>query len=115
MTDKKQKFITRQQSNAVTEEYLATSTEIEDMYDYIITMGSDYSKNKTRHKYRDILYFTKDSDEEFRLVTNIFNMPAEDIISLYKKRWDIELLFKWIEQHLTIKKWVGRFLNAISI
>ena len=115
MTDKKQRFITRQQSNAITEEYLSTSTEIENVYDYLVTMGSNYSKNKTRHKYREILYFTKDSDEEFRLVTNIYDMPAEDIISLYKKRWDIELFFKWIKQHLAIKKWVGRSLNAISI
>ena len=90
-------------------------TGVEDMYDYIVTMGSDYSKNKTKHKYREILYFPMDSDEEFRLVTNIFDMSAEDIVSLYKKRWDIELFFKWIKQHLTIKKWVGRSLNAISI
>lgn len=58
MTDKKQNFITRQQSNGVTEEYLSTFTETEDVYDYLVTMGSDYSKNKTRHKYREILYFT---------------------------------------------------------
>lgn len=109
------KFITRQQSNSVTEEYLSIYTGVDNLYDYIVTMGSDYSKNKTKYKYREILYFTKDSDEEFRLVTNIFDMPAEDIVSLYKKRWDIELFFKWIKQHLTIKKWVGRTLNAISI
>ena len=115
MTDNKLKFITRQQSNAVTEEYISTYTGVEDMYDYIVTMGSDYSKNKTKHKYREILYFPMDSDEEFRLETNIFDMSAEDIVSLYKKRWDIELFFKWIKQHLTIKKWVGRSLNAISI
>lgn len=115
MSSKKHKFITRQQSNAVVEEYLATNTGIENLYDYIVTMGSDYSKNKTKYKYREILYFTTDSDEEFRLVTNIFDMPAEDIVSLYKKRWDIELFFKWIKQHLTIKKWVGRTFNAISI
>lgn len=78
-------------------------------------MGSNYSKNRTKHKYKEILYFTRESDEEFRLVTNIFDMPAEDIVSLYKKRWDIELFFKWIKQHLTIKKWVGKSLNAISI
>ena len=88
------KFITRQQSNSVTEEYLSTYTGVDNLYDYIVTMGSDYSKNKTKYKYREILYFTKDSDEEFRLVTNIFDMPAEDIVSLYKKRWDIELFFK---------------------
>lgn len=115
MSDNKYKFVTRQQGNAVTEEYLSTYTGIENLYDYVVTMGSDYSKNKTKHKYREILYFAKDSDEEFRLLTNIFDMPAEDIVSLYKKRWDIELFFKWIKQHLTIKKWSGRTLNAISI
>lgn len=115
MSDANYKFITRQQNNSVTEEYLSTYTGVDNLYDYLVTMGSDYSKNKTKYKYREILYFTEDSDEEFRLVTNIFDMPAEDIVSLYKKRWNIELFFKWIKQHLTIKKWVGRTLNAISI
>ena len=116
MTNNGYKFITRQPSNAVTEEYFSTYTNLENVYDYIVTMGTDYSKNKTKNKYREILYFTNDeSDEEFRLVTNIFDMPAQDIISLYKKRWNIELFFKWIKQHLTIKKWIGRSLNAISI
>ena len=94
MSDNNYKFITRQQNNAVTEEYLSIYTEVDDLYYYLVTMGSDYSKNKTKYKYREILYFTEDSDEEFRLVTNIFDMPAEDIVSLYKKRWNIELFFK---------------------
>lgn len=115
MSESKIKFVTRQQSNTITEEYHSFNTGIEDLYDYEITMGTDYSKNKTKHKYREILYFEDGSDEEFRLVTNIFDIPAKDIVSLYKNRWDIELFFKWIKQHLTIKKWVGRTLNAISI
>lgn len=45
-------------------------------------------------KYRGILYFEGDSDEEYRLVTNIFSLPAQEIVSLYKKRWNIELFFK---------------------
>jgi len=115
MTTKQIRFITRQHSNAVTEEYISTNTGINNLYDYVVTMGTDYSKNKTRYKYREILYFDGDSDEECRLVTNIFDLPAQEIVSLYKKRWDIELFFKWIKQHLTIKKWVGHNLNAISI
>ena len=114
MTDSNIKFVSRQQGNAVTEEYYSKYTGIEDVYDYVVTMGTDYSKNKTKHKYREILYFSDDSDEEFRLVTNIFDMPADDIISLYKNRWDIELFFKWIKQHLTIKRWVGNKFNAVS-
>lgn len=54
MTGKKQRFIMRQQSNAVTEEYLSTFTEIENVYDYLVTMGADYSKNKTPTNYNSI-------------------------------------------------------------
>jgi IS4 transposase len=77
--------------------------------------GRNLRKANAQYKYREILYFTEDSDEEFRLVTNIFDMPAEDIVSLYKKRWNIELFFKWIKQHLTIKKLVERTFNSISM
>jgi hypothetical protein len=115
MTEDGYKFVTRQQTTAVTEEYKSHYTGIDNLYDYEITMGTDYSKNKTEHKYREILYFKDDSDEEFRLVTNIFDLTAEEIVSLYKMRWDIECFFKWIKQHLTIKKWCGHNLNAITI
>ncbi|WP_294401900.1 IS4 family transposase [uncultured Clostridium sp.] len=109
------RFVTRQPSNAVTEEYSSRYTGIDNLYDYTITLGTNYSKNKTKHKYREILYFENDSDEEFRLVTNIFDLPAQYTVSLYKKRWDIELFFKWIKQHLTIKSWLGHNLNSIII
>lgn len=91
MSDADYKFITRQQNNSVTEENLSTYTGVNNMYDYLVTMRSVYSKNKTKYKYRGILYFTDNSDEEFHLVTNIFDMPAEDIVSLYKKRWGVIL------------------------
>lgn len=115
MTSDGYKFVTRQQITTVTEEYKSHYTGIDNLYDYEITMGTDYSKNKTKHKYREILYFKDDSDEEFRLVTNIFDVPAEEIVSLYKMRWDIECFFKWIKQHLTIKKWCSYNLNAVTI
>lgn len=115
MSERGLKFISRQQSNAIIEEYGCTYTGIDNLYDYTVTMGTDYSKNKTKHKYREILYFEDNSDEEYRLVTNIFDISAKDIVSLYKDRWDIELFFKWIKQHLTIKHWIGRTLNSVSI
>lgn len=114
MSENNIKFVTRQQSNAVTEEYRSSYTGIDNLYDYEVTMGSEYSKNKTTHTYREILYFENDSDEEFRLITNIFNLPAESIVNLYKIRWNIECFFKWIKQHLTIKNWVGHNFNAIA-
>ena len=49
------------------------------------------------------------------LATNDLTSPAEEIALLYKKRWSIELLFKWVKQHLQIRRFVGRNENAIRI
>ncbi len=114
LTDDKYKFITRQVSNACVEEIKSTYVQNDLIFDYEITMGTEYSKNKTKHKYREILTFDE-NEEEFRLVTNIFDIPAESIIALYKKRWKIELFFKWIKQNLKIKRCIGYSENAIKI
>ena len=49
------------------------------------------------------------------LATNDLSSPAEEIAQLYKARWGIELFFKWIKQHLTIKRFLGCNANAIAI
>ena len=48
------------------------------------------------------------------LVTNLLDAPAEIISELYKERWDIELFFKWINQNLRIKKFLGKSENAVK-
>lgn len=108
-------FISRLPSNSVTEQHSSRYTGIENLYDLTVTLGTDYSKNKTKHMYREIESFNSETGEEFRLVSNIFDMSAQDLLSLYSKRWEIENFFKWIKQHLTIKHWLGRNLNSISI
>ena len=50
-----------------------------------------------------------------RLVTNDLTRPAAQIAALYKERWQIELLFKWIKQNLKIKRFLGRSENAVKI
>jgi IS4 transposase len=49
------------------------------------------------------------------LATNDLTSPAEEIAALYKQRWQIELLFKWIKQHLQIRRFVGNSDNAVRI
>jgi putative transposase len=49
------------------------------------------------------------------LATNDLTSPAEEIAALYKKRWQIELLFKWVKQHLQIRRFVGHNDNAVRI
>jgi IS4 transposase len=58
---------------------------------------------------------SRDDKEPLVLATNDLSSPAEEIAQLYKARWGIELFFKWIKQHLTIKRFLGCSANAIAI
>lgn len=57
----------------------------------------------------------REGKEPLRLVTNDLERPATEIAALYKERWQIELLFKWIKQNLKIKRFLGRSENAVKI
>jgi len=65
-------------------------------------------------KLREI-WVTTDDGRRLRLLTNDLNAPAADIAALYKARWQIELFFRWIKQHLKIKRFLGTSENAIRI
>lgn len=56
-----------------------------------------------------------DGGRKLTLVTNDLDAPAHEIARLYKQRWEIELLFRWIKQHLKIRTFLGRSENAIRI
>lgn len=114
LTDDKYRFITRQPSHICVEEIRSTYVEDDSIFDYEITMGTEYSKNKTHNTYREILTFDE-NEEEVRILTNIFDMPAKDILNLYRMRWQIELFFKWIKQNLKIKHCLGYNENSIKI
>jgi putative transposase len=57
----------------------------------------------------------RDDGTKMTLITNDIERSAIEIASLYKMRWQIELLFRWIKQHLKIKKFLGRSQNAICL
>jgi putative transposase len=57
----------------------------------------------------------RDNGGKFTLITNDLTRPAAEIASLYKSRWQIELLFRWIKQHLRIRKFLGKNENAIRL
>jgi putative transposase len=63
---------------------------------------------------REILV-EREGKAPMRLITNDLTRPATEIAALYKERWQIELLFKWIKQNLKIKRFLGRSENAVKI
>ena len=64
---------------------------------------------------RRIGYRDPQTGKDFIFVTNNFILPALTIASLYKSRWQVELFFKWIKQHLRIKAFYGTSENAVRV
>ena len=70
----------------------------------------DYPENL-----RLVKYYDEEQDREFMFLTNAMDLTAQQIADLYKNRWQIELFFKWLKQHLKIKKFWGTTENAVRI
>jgi hypothetical protein len=64
---------------------------------------------------RRIVYYAEDLHRTFTYYTNNFYLPAKNIALLYKYRWQVELFFKWIKQHLQVKRFWGESENAVRI
>ena len=65
-------------------------------------------------KLRRIRYLDRENNNNLVFLTNNFDLPAYTVAQLYKCRWQIELFFKWIKQHLRIKSFYGRSVNAVK-
>ncbi len=70
----------------------------------------DYPENL-----RLVRYYDEEQDREFMFLANAMDLTAQQIADLYKNRWQIELFFKWLKQHLKIKKFWGTTENAVRI
>jgi transposase len=64
---------------------------------------------------RRIVFYDAEHDRRFVFLTNNFTLPALTIARIYKCRWQVELFFKWIKQHLRIKAFYGTSDNAVKI
>ncbi|MBZ9534367.1 transposase, partial [Cytobacillus oceanisediminis] len=70
-------------------------------------------QNRAENYFR-LLKIIDSKGNELHLITNRFDLSAEEISEMYKSRWAIELFFKWIKQHLNIKKFYGQSEWAIQ-
>ena len=82
--------------------------------DQIITLHGFYAKKDYPEKLRRIRFYDAEQDKRIVFLTNNFTLPALTIAQLYKCRWQIELFFKWIKQHLRIKAFYGTSENAVK-
>jgi len=82
--------------------------------DQTITLKGYYTKHKYHNKLRRIRFYDAEKDKNLVFISNNFDLPASTIAKLYQCRWQIELFFKWIKQHLKIKSFFGTSENAVK-
>ena len=85
------------------------------MTDAEVKLTGYLSEKKYPESLRLVRYYDEEDNREFTFLTNAKQLSALDVANLYKKRWLIELFFKWLKQHLKIKKFWGTTENAVRI
>lgn len=83
--------------------------------DTTIELTGYYSRKHYPAQMRLVRYWDPEQEREFVFLTNAMHLSALQVAELYKNRWQIELFFKWLKQHLKIKKFWGTTENAVRI
>lgn len=117
------RFVTRYKSNVALEVVQERPVEAASagiiLGDALVRFGNRCPGRGRRNDYkkplRRITVARSANEEPLILATNDLTSPAETIAQLYKDRWQIELFFKWIKQHLKLKKWLGRSEKEVRI
>jgi len=82
--------------------------------DQSIVLQSFYPSKNYPDKIRRIKYYDRETNKTLIFLTNNFSLPPLTIAQLYRCRWQVELFFKWIKQHLRIKSFFGTTENAVK-
>jgi hypothetical protein len=108
-------FIVREKSNFNFKRLYSRKVDKEKGFkcDQTIVLTGFYTSKKYPDKLRRIKYYDDELGKNLVFLTNNFTYSSEIVAQLYKERWKIELFFKWIKQHLRIKKFYGTSFNAV--
>jgi len=109
-------FVTRAKSNTKFRRLYSHSVDRSTglICDQTIVLTGVKSKTEYPDKLRRIKYKDPKTLKTLVFLTNNFSLPPLTIAKLYKSRWQVELFFKWIKQHLRIKKFFGTSVNAVK-
>jgi hypothetical protein len=81
--------------------------------DVLIELTGVAAKKAYPKPLRKIKYKAPETGKVYEFLTNDIKRDAEEIAAIYKERWEVELFFKWIKQHLKIKSFWGTSINAV--
>lgn len=109
-------FVTRAKSNMKAHRRYSASTDRTTgiICDQTIALDGHYAKQHYPERLRRIRFRDAETGKTLVFLTNNFDLPALTIAALYKNRWQVELFFKWIKQHLRIKQFYGTSENAVK-
>jgi hypothetical protein len=109
-------FVTRAKSNLVAHRVYSDPVDRTTglICDQIIALDGFYSKQGFPDHLRRIRFKDPETGKTLIFLTNEMTLPALTVCALYKSRWQVELFFKWIKQHLRIKKFLGTSENAVK-
>jgi Transposase DDE domain/Domain of unknown function (DUF4372) len=109
-------FVVRTKSNVLLERRYShpvdKSTGVRS--DQTVILSSLESASVYPDALRRVSYFDTETNKRLKFLTNNFTLPALTIAQIYKCRWQVELFFKWIKQHLRIKAFYGTSENAVK-
>ena len=109
-------FVVRAKSNL---QYKSTKVRENTSKNILLDTDIEFTVYRSRKDYpenmRLIKFYDEEQEREFVFLTNATHLTAEQVADLYKSRWQIELFFKWLKQHLKIKKFWGITENAVRI
>jgi hypothetical protein len=108
-------FVTRMKSNGAFKRIKNNPHEKDGpvISDVLIRMTGSKTKKPYPKPIRKIKYYDAEYRRTYEFITNDMEMSAQDIADIYKRRWQVELFFKWIKQNLKIKSFWGTSMNAV--
>ena len=109
-------FVTRAKSNLKAHRVYSAQTDRGTgiLRDQTIALDGFYSKQDYPAHLRRVRFNDPETGKTLVFLTNQMTLPAATICALYKSRWQVELFFKWIKQHLRIKQFFGTSENAVK-
>ena len=109
-------FVTRTKSNMKAHRVYSAATDRSTgiICDQSIALDGHYTSQHYPEHLRRVRFKDAETGKALVFLTNHFDLPALTIAALYKNRWQVELFFKWIKQHLRIKKFYGTSENAVK-
>jgi hypothetical protein len=109
-------FVVRTKSNVLLERRYSHPVDKTTgvLSDQTVILSSVESATAYPDPLRKVSYFDPERSKRLKFLTNNFTLPARTIADIYRQRWQVELFFKWIKQHLRIKAFYGTSENAVK-